>query len=150
MRTLLTWVDRRQALPAQQILAGGPGHATELARNLLDGIVATDQRELSGIWSTASGALSGFRSDESLEATADPDFDPEQFVRSSDTIYIAAPAHRQALVAPMVVGLIDDIRHATYAAAPCRCRGHPATAGPPGPRRGGQHRPDPRSSLDDQ
>jgi type IV secretory pathway TraG/TraD family ATPase VirD4 len=115
MRTLLTWVDRRQALPAQQILAGGPGHATELARNLLDGIVSTDQRELSGIWSTTSGALSGFRSDESLEATSRPDFDPEQFVRSSDTIYIAAPAHRQALVSPLVVGLIDDIRHATYA-----------------------------------
>ena len=115
MRTLLTWVDRRQALPAQQILAGGPGHATELARNLLDGIVATDQRELSGIWSTASGALSGFRSEETLAATGRPDFDPEQFVRSSDTIYIAAPAHRQALVAPLVVGLIDDIRHATYA-----------------------------------
>jgi type IV secretory pathway TraG/TraD family ATPase VirD4 len=115
MRTLLTWVDRRQALPAQQILAGGPGRATELARNLLDGIVATDPRELSGIWSTASGSLSGFRSEESLAATARPDFDPEQFVRSVDTVYIAAPAHRQALVAPMVVGLIDDIRHATYA-----------------------------------
>jgi type IV secretory pathway TraG/TraD family ATPase VirD4 len=115
MRTLLTWVDRRQALPAQQILAGEPGQATELARNLLDGLVATDERELSGIWSTASGSLTGFRSDESLAATAHPDFDAAQFVRSSDTIYIAAPAHRQALVAPMVVGLIDDIRHATYA-----------------------------------
>ena len=41
MRTLLTWVDRRQALPAQQILAGEPGRSTELARNLLDGIMAT-------------------------------------------------------------------------------------------------------------
>ena len=42
MRTLLTWVDRHQALPAQQILAGAPGRTTELARNLLDGIAATD------------------------------------------------------------------------------------------------------------
>ncbi len=115
MRTLLTWVDRRQALPAQRILAAEPGRSTELARNLLDGIVATDERELSGIWSTASGSLTGFRTDQSLDATADPDFDPARFVRSSDTIYIAAPAHRQAMVAPMVVGLIDDIRQATYA-----------------------------------
>jgi type IV secretion system protein VirD4 len=115
MRTLLTWVDRRQALPAQQILAGEPGRATELARNLIDGIVATDERELSGIWSTASGSLTGFRSDQALEATSHPDFDANRFVDSSDTIYIAAPAHRQRLVAPMVVGLIDDIRHATYA-----------------------------------
>ena len=115
MRTLLTWVDRRQALPAQQILAAEPGRSTELARNLLDGIVATDERELSGIWSTASGSLTGFRSDQSLDATADPDFDPARFVESADTIYIAAPAHRQAMVAPMVVGLIEDIRQATYA-----------------------------------
>jgi type IV secretion system protein VirD4 len=115
MRTLLTWVDRRQALPAQQILAGEPEQPTQLARNLLDGIIATDERELSGIWSTASGSLTGFRSDQALNATADPDFDPARFVTSSDTIYIAAPAHRQVLVAPMVVGLIDDIRQATYA-----------------------------------
>jgi type IV secretion system protein VirD4 len=115
MRTLLTWVDRRQALPAQQILSAGPGRSTGLARNLLDGIVATDERELSGIWSTASGSLTGLRTDQALEVTAHPDFDPATFVRSSDTVYIAAPAHRQALVAPMVVGLIEDIRQATYA-----------------------------------
>jgi type IV secretory pathway TraG/TraD family ATPase VirD4 len=115
MRTVLTWVDRRQALPAQQILAGEPGRSTELARNLLDGIVATDDRELSGIWSTASGCLSGFRSDPALEVTSDPVFDPAGFVRSADTIYISAPAHLQASVAPMVVGLIEDIRHASYA-----------------------------------
>jgi type IV secretory pathway TraG/TraD family ATPase VirD4 len=115
MRTLLTWVDRRQALPAQQILAGGTDRSTALARNLLDGIVSTDERELSGIWSTASGSLTGFRSDQALESMARPDFDAAAFVASADTVYIAAPADRQALVAPMVVGLIDDIRRATYA-----------------------------------
>jgi hypothetical protein len=115
MRTVLTWVDRRQALPAQQILAGEPGRSTELARNLLDGIVATDDRELSGIWSTASGCLSGFRSDSALAVTSDPVFDPAGFVTSADTIYISAPAHLQASVAPMVVGLLEDIRHASYA-----------------------------------
>ena len=115
MRTVLTWVDRRQALPAQQILAGEPGQATVLARNLLDGIVITDQRELSGIWSTASGALSGFRSEQALEACREPNFDSARFVRSADTIYIAAPAALQAQVAPMVVGLIEDIRRSTYA-----------------------------------
>jgi type IV secretion system protein VirD4 len=114
MRALLTWVDRRQALPAQQILAGEPGRSTELARNLLDGIVATDERELSGIWSTASGSLAGYRSDRALQAASNPDFDADRFVRSSDTVFIAAPAHQQTLVAPMVVGLIEDIRQATY------------------------------------
>ena len=114
MRTVLTWVDRRQGLPAQQILAGGHEHPTSLARNLLDGITATDERELSGIWSTASGALAGFRSEEALAATSHPTFDADAFVRSADTVYVAAPAHQQTMVAPMVVGLIDDVRRATY------------------------------------
>ena len=115
MRTLLSWVDRRKALPAQQVLAAEADPAAELARNLLDGIVATEERELSGIWSTASGALGGFRSEHALESTTSPDFDPRRFVASTDTVYVAAPAHRQALIAPLVVGLVNDVRVATFA-----------------------------------
>jgi len=111
MRTVLGWVDRHKALPAQQILSGAE---SGVARDLLDGIVTTDERELSGIWSTASGALGGFRSEEALATTCDPDFDPQAFVAGSDTVYIAAPAHHQALVAPLVVGFLDDIRRAAY------------------------------------
>ena len=111
MRTVLGWVDRRRALPAQQILSG-PDAA--IARDLLDGICTTDERELSGIWSTASGALGGFRSEEALAATCAPDFDPDAFVSSTGTVYIAAPAHHQALVAPLVVGFLDDVRRAAY------------------------------------
>ena len=58
MRTVLGWVDRHRALPAQQILSGSDA---SVARDVLDGIVTTDERELSGIWSTTSGALGGFR-----------------------------------------------------------------------------------------
>ena len=112
--------------PPSRSWPAAPGRATELARNLLDGITATDERELSGIWSTASGALTGFRSHEALRATADPTFDPGRFVRSSDTIYIAAPAHRQSLVAPMVVGLLEDIRRAAYEEAACSRPQQPA------------------------
>ncbi len=111
MRTVLGWVDRHRALPAQQILSGADGG---VARDLLDGIVTTDERELSGIWSTTSGALGGFRSEEALAATCDPDLDPADLVTSSDTVYIAAPAHHQLLVAPLVVGFLDDVRRAAY------------------------------------
>jgi type IV secretion system protein VirD4 len=114
MRTVLAWVDRRKALPAQNILAGTPGSVAELADHALEGIVATDERELSGIWSTASGVLSGFRTERALRATDRPNFDPGAFVRSADTIYIAAGAQYQMQVAPMVVGLIEDVRAATY------------------------------------
>jgi len=114
MRTVLTWVDRRKSLPAQTILAGTPGGIAELATNAMEGMAATDERELSGIWSTASGALTGFRTERALAVTADPDFDAIHFVDSADTIFICAPAHRQALVAPMVVGLVEDVRTAAY------------------------------------
>lgn len=112
MRTVLSWVDRRQIIPAQAILTDP---TCALARGLLDGIAETDERERSGIWSTASGVLSSFRSEEALRVTDQPNFSIDAFVRSSDTLYLAAPAHLQALAAPMVVGLIDGIVRATYA-----------------------------------
>ena len=45
---------------------------------------------------------------------AHPNFDPERFTRSTDTIYITAPEHMQALCAPLIVGLLEQIRHAVY------------------------------------
>ncbi len=115
MRTVLTWVDRHQALPAQQALAGGPGRASELARNLLDGIAATEARELSGIWSTASGCLAGFRSDQALRPPAEPTSTRQRSWNRATRSTSPRPAHHQALVAPMVVGLLEDVRRAAYA-----------------------------------
>jgi len=114
MSTVLSWIDRRRALPARQVLGATPGDAARLAADLLDGVTSTDERELSGIWSTASGVFGGYRTERALAATTDPDFDPAAFVESSDTLYICAPGRGQALVAPMVVGIIEDIRTATY------------------------------------
>ena len=100
MGTVLSWVDRRQALPARNILASLPVPGAPLAADLLEGIAATDERELSGIWSTASGTLAGYRSAAALEATRDPDFDAAAFCRSADMLYLCAPSRQQALVAP--------------------------------------------------
>ena len=125
MRTVLSWVDRRKSLPAQTVLAATPGGVADLAANALEGLAATDERELSGIWSTASGALTGFRTDQALTVTVDPDFDAGRFVTSADTIYICAPAQRQAQVAPMVVGLIEDVREAAYRLAAGRSPDEP-------------------------
>ena len=117
LRSVLAWVDRRRWLDARNILSCAPGGATELADQALEGLAATDERELSGIWSTASGALAGYRTEAALATTDRPTFDPDRFVRSADTLYLCAPSHRQALVAPMVVGLIEDVRTAAYARA---------------------------------
>jgi type IV secretory pathway TraG/TraD family ATPase VirD4 len=43
-----------------------------------------------------------------------PNFDATKFVTSRDTIYITAPSHKQQLSAPIIVGLLQDIRKAAF------------------------------------
>jgi hypothetical protein len=112
LATVLSWVDRRQAGPALAILDGA---GASVAGDLLAGIAATDPREQSGIWSTASGVLGAYRSASALATTIAPDFDARAFCRSSATLYLCATGRHQALAAPLVVGLLSDIRAGTYA-----------------------------------
>ncbi len=123
LETVLSWVDRRNAATALGILdrngAARPG-------DLLAGIAATDPREQSGIWSTASGVLAAYRSETALATTVSPDFDAGAFCDSSATLYICATGRHQGVAAPLVVGLITDIRTAAYArsaAVPDRAAG---------------------------
>jgi type IV secretion system protein VirD4 len=97
-----------------------------VAHDVLSGIARTSDRERSGIFSTAAGVLRAYRSPVALAASEHPDFDPPAFVASTDTVYIAAPAHQQRLLAPLVVGLLTDIRQAAY-----RRAWQTAHAGPP-------------------
>jgi type IV secretory pathway TraG/TraD family ATPase VirD4 len=130
LATVLSWVDRRNAAPALAILdrngAVRPG-------DLLAGIAATDPREQSGIWSTASGVLGAYRSEAALATTVAPDFDAGAFCDSPATLYVCATGRHQGLAAPLVVGLLTDIRTAAYAraaTAPGATPG-PGTRGPP-------------------
>lgn len=112
MATVVGWIDRHQAEPALEIL--DQFHAT-IAADLLAGIAVTDQREQSGIWSTASGSLAAYRSHGALSTTSEPNFDPDGFIEANATLYICAAAHQQAVFAPLVVALLADIRSAVYA-----------------------------------
>ncbi len=114
LATVLSWIDRRQAAPALRVL---DREGAAVAADLLAGIAATDGREQSGIWSTASGVLAAYRSQAALATTIAPDFDPRTFCDSSATLYICATGRHQALAAPLVVGLLTDIRAAAYARA---------------------------------
>lgn len=111
MRDVVGWTMSHQldwplaALPEASI-----AHAT------LTGIARTDPKERSGIFSTASRVLQAYRSEHALELAAAPTFDPERFARSRDTLYIAAAGERQRLLAPLVVGLLVEIRQARYRA----------------------------------
>jgi type IV secretion system protein VirD4 len=111
MSTVLRWVDRHQAGPAQSILDQA---GNEIAGNLLGGIATTDDRELSGIWSTTSGVLNAYHSNAAMASTNGPAFDPAAWCETGGTIYICASARHQELVSPLVVGLLAEIKTATF------------------------------------
>jgi type IV secretion system protein VirD4 len=125
MREVVRWVNRREPQDPLAFLIKN-GH--ELPADLLYGITATDQREQSGIWSTASEVLAVYRSSAALASAGvgidaldahrseqeGAFLDPDAFVRSCDTIYICATGRDQQLVAPLIVNLLDDIRAAAY------------------------------------
>jgi type IV secretion system protein VirD4 len=112
MTTVLGWIDRRTpGRPLEILDSAGAARAGDL----LAGIAATDQREQSGIWSTASGVLSAYRGASALATTVEPNFDAGAFCDSSATLYVCATGRRQAVAAPLVVGLVTDIRSAAYA-----------------------------------
>jgi type IV secretory pathway TraG/TraD family ATPase VirD4 len=127
VRRVVQWVHRRDLGVALGVL-GGKG--ADLAADILTGLAATDSRELSGIWSTASGILAAYRSAEALAAAEDPNLDPTALAATADTVYLCAPARHQALVAPLVVGFLSQVRDGAYASAAAGARAAQHT-GPP-------------------
>lgn len=108
---VLEWVLAHHLDPARQILTE---HAAQLPASTLVGLGHTEARERSSIFSAAADALEAYTSHGALTAATDPNFDAARFVSSTDAIYIHAPAEHQALAAPLVCGLLAEIRRATY------------------------------------
>ncbi|HUE06179.1 MAG TPA: type IV secretory system conjugative DNA transfer family protein [Acidimicrobiales bacterium] len=116
MRDVLRWIDRHDGSPALELLDSHPGH-DEAATDLLSGIVATDPREQSGIWSTASGVLAAYRTASAMASTTIPPLDVETFCSGPNTLYLCSAGRRQRQFAPLVVATIGDVRDATYTRA---------------------------------
>ena len=113
MGRVLRWVDRHDGSAALSVLAGrsdggGPG------ADVLAGILTTDEREQSGIWSTASGVLGAYRWRPPWPRRAPPFLDAHSFCSGPNTLYVCAAGGRQRLVAPLVVGLLSELRDAAY------------------------------------
>ena len=109
---VVSWVNCRDFGVPRTLLALNGG--SQMSFDVLIGLEATEEREQSGIWSTASGVLAAYRSERALAQATQPNFDPQSVAVTADTIYICASGQDQALTAPLVVGLIEQIRSATY------------------------------------
>lgn len=124
LRRVLSWIDRHDGSTPLRVLADRVGdHAP--ATDVLAGLLATDEREQSGIWSTASGVFSAYRSQSALASTEPPFLDPAAFAAGADTLYVCSAGQQQQLLAPLVVGILGDVRDATYR------RANTGAAGPP-------------------
>lgn len=113
MRKVLHWVDRHDGVPALDALVARLGDDA-VPTDLLAGILSTDDREQSGIWSTASGVLAAYRSPGALASTEAPLLDPDAFCAGTHTLFVCAPAAQQQLLAPLVVALVSQVRDAAY------------------------------------
>jgi type IV secretory pathway TraG/TraD family ATPase VirD4 len=114
MADVVRWVNRRDL---DRPLAALTVEGVDLAADILTGLADTDRRELSGVWSTTAGILAAYRSRVALAATEDPNFDPAALPGSGDTVYICASGQHQGLAAPLVVGLVEQVRAAVYGQA---------------------------------
>ncbi|HEY8080447.1 MAG TPA: type IV secretory system conjugative DNA transfer family protein [Acidimicrobiales bacterium] len=110
---LTTWVDLREGREPLTILVRDLGEGHPAAASL-SGILATDHRELSGIWSTTSGVLGSWRTDAARAAASAPPLDLEGFLAEPNTLYVVSPSRHQASTAPVVAGMLDAVVHATY------------------------------------
>jgi len=108
---VLRWTLRQELSEAVRVLED---FEAEIAADVLEGIEQTDPRERSSIFSATAGVLAAYNADAVRESAARPNFDPARFAGSADTIYVTAPEHRQALCAPLIVGLLEQVRHAVY------------------------------------
>lgn len=114
MARLLSLVDRREG---REIVSALSRHDSRLALDTFTGLMATEERELSAIWSTASSVLSAYRSEQALRACEEQPVDFETFVRSGSTLYVCSGSDDQRHSAPIVSGLLRQARLAGYEAA---------------------------------
>lgn len=117
MRDVVSWVlagtiGHADAILMDAAVAGNPD--AMLAREVLEGVERAATEERQSIWSATSDVIDVYTTAEALQAASRSNFDPAEFVRSCDTVYIAAAAEQQASVAPLVVALIEAVRDAQY------------------------------------
>ena len=92
MESVVDWVMRHDLDEAGILLEDQ--RCSRLAFGNLLGLLHTEDRERSSIFSAAADALQAYSSEHALAAARDPNFDAAGFVRSAGTVYIHARAHR--------------------------------------------------------
>ncbi len=81
---------------------------------LLRGVMATEERERSSIWSTTAGLFAGVRTEAARASAREAPLDVGEFLSGPHQLHVVAPSRHQAVSIPLVVGLVEELVHATY------------------------------------
>jgi type IV secretory pathway TraG/TraD family ATPase VirD4 len=106
-----TWIHHHDTSVASAIVFND---GSRVAWDTLFGLTETEDRELSGIFSTAAGVIAAYKSDHVLAQAREPNFDAGVLQSTSDTVYVCASGRDQSLTAPLVIGLLEQIRAGAY------------------------------------
>jgi type IV secretory pathway TraG/TraD family ATPase VirD4 len=123
MGDVVGWVATSDLEAAADALIAAGRHDDDARRaaRQLESIQAAPDKERGSIVSTCYSTIEAYNSAGALRMSTDPTFDPAAFVAShGDTIYVTATSEDQAALAPLVVGLLQDVRRATFARARIR------------------------------
>jgi type IV secretion system protein VirD4 len=112
MSTVHSWVAEQRLAPA---LALCERHGARRSLEVLQSLQNGEERQLRSVFAQASAMLSVFDSSRILEQADQAGscaFDPYRFLGRPDTVFVVCPSDAQVNVAPLVVGLVEEIRSA--------------------------------------
>jgi Type IV secretory system Conjugative DNA transfer len=110
MSTVIEWAHAGRLDAAQHVCTQTNARQ---AATILRGIAQTPDRERGSIWSAVAGGLASFDDSTvlaSADGAAESDFNAEGFLRQQDSLFIVAPSDESTPLAPLVVGLVEEIR----------------------------------------
>lgn len=111
------WVSRANVDQLNAVVKVLDEKGAQYAADDLNAIVLTDEKQFSGVIASARVALKAYGTESVAMRTRHQAFDVDEFVRSRDTLYITAPALHQTLLAPLIAGLLEELRDSAYRAA---------------------------------
>ncbi|HXA30102.1 MAG TPA: type IV secretory system conjugative DNA transfer family protein [Candidatus Angelobacter sp.] len=110
MSTVIEWTHAGRLDAAEHVCTQTRARQ---AAAILRGIAQTPDRERGSIWSALAGGLASF-DDSIVLASADRaascSFGADTFLSQPDSLFIVAPSDESTPLAPLVVGLVEEIR----------------------------------------
>jgi type IV secretion system protein VirD4 len=102
------WLATQNVRDPARLLRDGNSPAAGWADDL-EGMTQLGDRERGSFFSVARTCLDATAEPRVLASTTGPGLDIDTFLRTGSTLYIVGPSHYQAVLAPLVVGLVDAI-----------------------------------------